>query len=179
MVYNHALFFMFRSILFSLIALSLTNCSGFQGASGDESYPKSREQRQLDSLGKITGEDGITFGGNKKKSAATEGINVNGYLWRATLDNVYFMPVISADPFGGVVLTDWYKASNTTKERYKLNIYITGTELRSDAVRVAAFKQKLGKAGTWVDVDADPKIGKEIEDKILLRARELRYSSAS
>jgi len=169
---------MYRYLLLVITTISLINCSGLQGGAEEESYPKSREQRQLESLGKITGEDGITFGGGKKKSAATEGINVNGYLWRATLDNVYFMPVISADPFGGVVLTDWYKASNSTKERYKLNIYITGTELRSDAVRVAAFKQKL-QGNNWIDVDADPKIAKEIEDKILLRARELRYSSAS
>src|SRR5919197_5001636 len=36
------------------------------------------------------------------------GIGVNSYLWRASLDTIAFMPLASADPFGGVIITDWY-----------------------------------------------------------------------
>ena len=37
-------------------------------------------------------------------NAAT--IGVNGYLWRAALDTLSFMPLASADPYGGVIVTD-------------------------------------------------------------------------
>lgn len=141
-------------------------------------FPKTREQIQEERIGKLTGEEGLVLFGGTKKNAATEGINVNSYLWRATLDTVYFMPLISADPFGGTVLTDWYQKNQNSKERYKLNVLIIGGELRSDAIRVSSFKQVKGKNGQWTDVDSSPEIAKEIENKILLRAREIKFNTS-
>ncbi len=169
---------MFRNVIIALSLISLSACGALRGGNPDETYPKSREEVEEERVGKLTGEDGLVVVGGKKKNAATEGINVNGYLWRATLDTVYFMPLLSADPFGGTILTDWYKMNPKSKERYKLNILITGTELRSDALKVSAFKQKqVGQ--NWVEADTDPKIAQEILDKILLRARELRYTAGN
>ena len=116
----------------------------------------------------------LSFGGKKKSSG--DGINVNSYLWRATLDTIYFMPLVSADPFGGVILTDWYQLNPKSNERIKLNIYILGSELRSDAIRVSVFKQK-NDSGKWVDIKDGDAFGEEIENKILLRAREIKVAS--
>lgn len=159
-----------------LLVCLLPACAVFKEGTAD--YPKSREQLEEERIGKITGEDGLVLFGGNKKSAGIEGINVNGFLWRAALDTVYSMPLISADPFGGTVLTDWYKLHDNAKERYKLNVFIIGAELRSDAIRVAAFKQKQS-GGNWVDIDGGQELGKEIENKILLRARELKYNSGN
>ena len=157
--------------LFSF-SLFLNACSGGAG-SGETSYPKTREEKDDERIGKLGGGDGIKlFGGSS--SSATKGINVNSYLWRATLDTVYFMPLISADPFGGTVLTDWYQLSKDAKARYKINILIVGSYLRSDAIKVSVFKQKIDEAGNWVDDGSNKKMSVDIETKILTRARELR-----
>jgi hypothetical protein len=37
-------------------------------------------------------------------------LGVNSYLWHAALDTLAFMPLASEDPFGGVIITDWYSA---------------------------------------------------------------------
>lgn len=109
----------------------------------------------------------------------TTGIGVNGFLWRASLDTVSFMPVTSADPFGGVILTDWYENPKTPGERYKLNIYILDRQLRADGVRVAAFKQKReGKKGGWQEVETPAGMVDSIENSILTRAREMRVAQA-
>lgn len=160
-------------------------CAGLAGCAGgardfsdkESDYPKTWEDRQKDEMGKLTGESGLVIFGGKEKSAATQAINVNCYLWRASLDIVHKMPLISADPFGGSILTDWYRSSNAAKERYKLNIYIVGAELRSDAVRVAAFKQVMDKKGNWSDAVGNDLLATEIENKILLRARAIKYKS--
>ena len=55
---------------------------------------------------------------------STNGISVNGFLWRATLDTISFMPLAQADPFGGIILTDWYRPPETQDERFKINVYI-------------------------------------------------------
>lgn len=100
-------------------------------------------------------------------------IGVNSFLWRGALDTVSFMPLVSADPFGGVIITDWYAPPEAPQERFKLNIYILGRELRADAIRVAVFKQKMAD-GQWQDTSAEQATATDLEDTILSRAEHLR-----
>ena len=51
-------------------------------------------------------------------------LGVNSYLWHASLDTLSFMPLASADPFGGVIITDWYSAPDNANERMKVTVYI-------------------------------------------------------
>ncbi|MEN6541441.1 DUF3576 domain-containing protein [Parvibaculum sp.] len=125
----------------------------------------------------IFGEDGITlFGGDSKGGEQGAGIGVNSFLWRASLDTVSFMPLASADPFGGVIITDWYQDPKTPNERFKITVYIMDKRLRADGVKVAVFRQARN-GNEWVDAATDPKTGIKIEDAILVRARQLRISS--
>ena len=103
-------------------------------------------------------------------------LGVNAYLWRGALDTLSFMPLASADPFGGVIITDWYTPAASNGERFKATAYILGRELRSDGVRVAIFRQVL-QNGQWVDQPVSPVTVGEIENKVLSRARELREQS--
>lgn len=109
---------------------------------------------------------------------AASGIGVNEYLWRGALETLSFMPLSSADPFGGVIITDWFQPPSTPGERFKATAYILGRELRSDGIRIAIYRQTL-QEGRWVDADVAASTVSEIEDKVLARARELRARSAS
>ena len=122
----------------------------------------------------ILGDDGLKiFGGKDKKDDSNGGIGVNAYLWRASLDTVSFMPLASADPFGGVILTDWYSDPKTPNERMKLNVFITGRELKADALKVRAFRQVSARGG-WKDAAVADGTERKLEDSILARARQLR-----
>ena len=145
----------------------LTSC----GLTGEEKFYKTREELEAERLGKLTGEGLVVSGGRKSKTTA-EGINVNSYLWRAALDTVYKMPITSADPFGGTILTDWYNSSDN--ERYRVNILIIGTELRSDAIKCSVFKQKKNEMSEWKNIAVSADMASSIEDSILLKAREIR-----
>ena len=78
-------------------------------------------------------------------------IGVNGYLWRATLDTLKFMPLASADPYGGVIITDWYANPEAPNERLKITVYILDARLRADGLNVAVFKQNKAADGQWID----------------------------
>ena len=106
------------------------------------------------------------------------GIGVNSFLWRATLDTISFLPLTSADPFGGVILTDWYENPDVQGERFKLNVYILDRQLRADGLRVTVFKQKLNEKSGWRDVKVSKDVGYDIENAILTRARNLRITQA-
>jgi hypothetical protein len=105
-------------------------------------------------------------------------LGVNSYLWHASLDTLAFMPLASADPFGGVIITDWYSAPDDTNERMKVTVYILDRRLRADGLKIAVFRQT--RAGTaWADAAVNPDTAVHLEDAILTRARELRLASGS
>ena len=103
-------------------------------------------------------------------------LGVNSYLWHATLDTLAFMPLASADPYGGVIITDWYSAPQGPDERMKLTIYILDRRLRADGIKVAVFRQTRSPTG-WADAQVNPDTATKLEDAILTRARELRLAS--
>ena len=93
---------------------------------------------------------------------------------------INFIPLVSADPFGGVIITDWYTPSETPNERMKVQVTILDRELRADGVRVSVFKQQTSpKGGNWVDAQVDPRTNIDIENAILTRARQLRIAGGS
>jgi hypothetical protein len=104
-------------------------------------------------------------------------ISVNGYLWRASLDTLSFMPLESADPYGGVIVTDWYTNPEKPNERFKCTVYILDSRLRADGLNVAVFKQVQDASGNWVDQPAAAQTETDIENSILTRARQLRLSN--
>ncbi|HEY4252437.1 MAG TPA: DUF3576 domain-containing protein [Roseomonas sp.] len=118
-------------------------------------------------------------GGGGSGGGAATGLGVNAYLWRATLDTLSFMPLASADPFGGVIITDWYSPAASPGERFKATAYVLGRQLRSDGIRVSLFRQTRGSNGQWVDAPVSTSTGAELEDRVLARARELRGQSAA
>ena len=132
--------------------------------------------------GKLGGEQGLILGiGGKTADTGDQAggaLGVNAYLWRATLDTLSFMPLVSADPFGGVIITDWYSPPGAQGERFKATAYILGRQLRTDGIRITVFRQ-VEQGGRWVDQAVSPSTSGEIEDKVLARARELRSQTAS
>ena len=112
-----------------------------------------------------------------KKAAAQPGIGVNSYLWRASLDTLAFMPLASADPYGGVINTDWYTNPEKPDERFKVTVYILDTRLRADGLTVSVFKQVKGADGNWVDSNTSAQTQVDLENAILVKARQLRLSN--
>ncbi|KWV94957.1 DUF3576 domain-containing protein [Erythrobacter sp. AP23] len=105
-------------------------------------------------------------------------IGVNSYLWRAALDAVSFAPLLQVDSNGGVIVTDWYANPNNPGERVKMTVTILDSDLRADALRVAASRQ-VSQSGTWVDAPVQAATVQRLEDIILTKARELRREAVS
>lgn len=126
----------------------------------------------------IFGEGGLgnMFGGGSQQDSGGA-LGVNSFLWRASLETISFMPINSADAFGGVILTDWYSPPESPRERFKMNVYILGRTLRADGVKVGVFRQIRDDAGTWSDTKVPDGTASKIEDSILTKARMLRHQT--
>ena len=164
----------FRIASYLTLLLLLSACSKIDVKN---EFPKTRQQKEEDRIGKLTG-NGITFGKVLSgTSSSTSNINVNTYLWRASLDQVSFMPLNSTDSVGGIIITDWYSMNDNSKERYKINIYILDKNLSSNSIKVNVYKQDLGKNLVWGNQYSDQNLAKEIKDKIIERSRKLKANS--
>ena len=157
------------------LVLATVFLSACENAGPVRERPDRLEQERAES-GSIFGET-LSFGGTERPGGAgAGGIAVNSYLWRASLDTVSFFPMAQVDAFGGVIITEWYSLPEAPNERFKLNIYILGRQLRADGVRVAIFKQARTNSG-WRDVPAADGAAAKIENAILTRARQMRIDT--
>jgi len=125
----------------------------------------------------------VLLGGCASKSKASSttltaapNLGVNSYLWRASMETLDFMPLDQVDPFGGVIITDWYANPTTPNERFKATVYILDTNLRADGLKVSIFKQTQ-TVGGWQDANVDADTARQIENSILTRARQLYIST--
>jgi len=177
-----------RTSLALLLCLPLLACGGQSRPNDPEGNSADYNQGPgsgLLRMGNMTGGDSLFQIGNNHKTpdngagtGSGTGLGVNAYLWRGALDTLSFMPLSSADPFGGVIITDWYSPPTTNGERFKATAYILGRELRSDGVRVAIYRQVL-QNGQWTDAPVSPMTIGDIENKVLARARQLREQSTA
>jgi hypothetical protein len=155
-----------RGAVIGVGLLALTACSG----SGPKTF-QTQESGGFNPFGMMRGRAASAPNGDAPS------IGVNGYLWRATLDTLSFMPLASADPYGGVIITDWYTNPEKPDERFKCTVYILDSRLRADGLNVAIFKQNRDAAGGWIDAPSAGQSETDIENAILTRARQLRLSN--
>jgi hypothetical protein len=153
-----------RSASIALAAVGLISLGACAHKTGPETYSSG-------------GGGFLGLGKKAPPPAAQAGIGVNSYLWRASLDTLAFMPLASADPYGGVINTDWYSNPEKPDERFKCTVYILDTRLRADGLTVTVFKQVKGADGAWMESDTSAQTATDIENAILTRARQLRLSN--
>ena len=101
-----------------------------------------------------------------KNTTSTIGMPINPYLWKGSLETVGFMPLSDADPFGGIIITDWYSGNQNINERCKINIFIKGLELSTSNLKVNTFCQSY-KNNKWIDLPRNASTSVQLENAIL------------
>ncbi len=140
-------------------------------------------ETRLQTGGGLFGKKGLSMSGLINQDSETNtvvgsiGMSINTYLWQGALDTLSFMPLSSADPIGGTIITDWYSSTNNPDERCKLNIFISGKELKTQNLRVASFCQNY-QNNRWVNKDINDDNNIKLENAILNKAKKLKLESS-
>ena len=161
------------------LLLAISACGGKNSRTYEDYHPGTAEDRREARMGSlITGsqESIVIYGDNKIGGNKGSGF-VTSYMWKAAVESISFMPLVSSDSNGGIILTDWYSAPESSNEKFKFTIIISSTEVQLTSVKVIAFKQVL-RGGSWHSVNASKELSRDIEDKILQKAIILKASSA-
>lgn len=104
-----------------------------------------------------------------------DNVNVNGYLWRATLNILSVAPLISTDALSGTIITDWYANKNIQNQRLKITVYINSNELKSESIKIKVEIQSF-KNNIWSQPLTNKSLATQIEDSILNEARNLKLN---
>jgi hypothetical protein len=163
---------MFKSIIIIMLVSIISSCSNNKivtnPVTGKKSNPglfskDANKGISLDSVLNPQNNDGISA-------------NVNGYLWRASLNILSIAPLVSTDALGGTIITDWYINKNIVNQRVKITAFIKTSELRSDGIEIKVHLQEK-KDGNWFDTLRNINLETQIENQILNEARNLRINS--
>jgi len=140
-------------------------------------------ETRLQSGGGLLGKGGLSIDGllngkqNQNLETSSFSMPVNIFLWKGALETINFMPLSSADPLGGTIITDWYSTTENQNERCKLNVFISGKDLSTENLKVTSFCQEL-KSQIWINKNVDKENNTKIENAILNKAKKLRLQSS-
>ena len=152
----------------------------FNSATNKDLAMRDAETR-LQTGGGLFGKKGLSFDAfgsesEPKVQYGAIGMPINPYLWKASLETISFMPLASADPFGGTIITDWYTSASNENERCKLNIFINGLELKTENLKVSSFCQ-IFKNQKWINIKNNVQNDIKIENAILNKAKKIRLKT--
>jgi len=161
---------MIKNILLITILLMISSCSNYKSVfsskvNGETQKPilVLEDTRKDVLLSKIINPQNL------------DNVNVNGYLWRATLNILSFVPLISTDALSGTIITDWYANKNIQNQRLKITAYINTNELKSESINIKVEIQSF-KNNIWSQPLTSNSLATQIEDSILNEARNLKLN---
>ena len=162
------IFTYFKSIFLLLTALIfLSSCEALKYRPVDaKEYPPEPEKRVQKNLEE--GKGFRLFGDDDEKGGNFDFASSNP-LWRASLETIDFLPLMSANYSGGIIISDWY-SGNSNSESIKITIRFLSNEVRADALEIKLFSKKCGIQSNCKITENNGQIVKDIKKKILKKA---------
>lgn len=135
--------------------------------------PKSAEEARRHNFGSILGASGLTLQGKRVVHPSTQTTAcVNKFLWQGALETLDFLPIQSASPQKGRLVTEW--VSSASNVRLRVAVVIRGQKFRADAVTVFVERQKRTNAGVWKPYPFPKQGCTDLEVLIVERACQIR-----
>ena len=173
-------FFKF-SIFFIILPLLIVSCKSpdgkFKLPGGDaRKFPADPAKRVEQNLKEGRGfRINDAFGGPK---GGVFDFASSNELWRASLDTIDFMPLVSVNYSGGIIVTDWYAADQSLSgESVKISIRFLTNEVRADALEIKVFNRKCNNVSNCIVKELDDELGPEIKKQILKKASQYKKES--
>ncbi len=117
------------------------------GCGGGFKLPKPGDARTMEMEGTERARKNVEEGRgwsikeNVGRRSTTYEFSTSNPLWRATFDVIDFIPLVTVDYSGGMIITDWYTDSNTSNDSLKFTIRFLSNEIRADSIKIIIHKK--------------------------------------
>ena len=159
-----------------LVLLILSSCGGFK-------LPKPGDARKIPTEGKerakknISEGRGVNLKNLGRSNKTTFEFGTSNPMWRATFDVIDFMPLVTVDYAGGMIITDWYSDSNTTNDSLKFTIRFLSNEVRPDSLKIIVHKKTCKIQSNCIVQKISSKLEDTIRSEIIIKAAALDAAS--
>ena len=160
---NHTIF---RILVIILLILPMLSSCGIYRPVSAKDYPPEPEKRIKKNIEEGRG---IRLFKGRNKGGTFDFASSNA-LWRASLDTISFMPLLTADYGGGIIVTDWFNSTNNENQSIKISIQFLSNEIRSDALSIKVFKKECKIDKNCKIVSSEGKLNGELKLAILKKA---------
>jgi len=151
-----------------LFTYPLLNSCGIYRPVSAKDYPPEPEKRVQKNIEE--GRGMRVWQGITNKKGGTFDFASSNSLWRASLETINFMPLLTADYGGGVIVTDWYNSTDDVNKALKISIQFLSNEVRSDALEIKIFKKNCDIEKSCKIVKSEGKLNSELKLAILKKA---------
>ena len=156
-------------VFLGFVLIALSSCGGMPGADARK-YPPDPKARVKKNLEEGRGfRLGDTIRGNQGKGGDFMFASANE-LWRASLDTLDFMPLLSVNYSGGIIITDWYSDGDNLDESVKISIRFLTNEVRADALDIKIFYKKCNQVMSCKVSQKVGPLSAELKKEILNKA---------
>ena len=156
----------FRILAIILLILPMLSSCGIYRPVSAKDFPPEPEKRIKKNMEEGRG---IRIWKNRKKGGTFDFASSN-VLWRASLETISFMPLLTADYGGGIIVTDWYNSTNDENQSIKISIQFLSNEIRADALDIKVFKKECKIDKNCKIVSSEGKLNNELKLAILKKA---------
>ena len=159
-----------------LVLLILSSCGGFK-------LPKPGDARKTPASGKeralknIKEGRGVSIGKALGGRQTTYEFSTSNPMWRATFDVIDFMPLVTVDYAGGMIITDWYTDANTVNDSLKFTIRFLSNEIRADSLKIIIHKKTCKTQSNCIVKKIASKLEDTIRSQIITKAAALEAAS--
>ena len=157
-----------KTIILLVFSVFILNACGSLPGGDARNNPPDPKKRVAKNLAEGKGfrldtalDKGFKGGGSFEFASSNE-------LWRASLDVLDFMPLVSANYSGGIIITDWYSDNNN--DSIKITLRFLTNEIRSDALKIKIFYKKCLSDQNCKVSERSGELEKELKKQILKRA---------
>jgi len=160
---------------FILSVILLSHCAKTDPVTGEkviiEPDTRKKSREFVDKQGGIFGDL------NKGKSGGTFEFSTSNVLWRATLKNLEFLPLLNADYSGGIIIYDWY-SEKIDKEQIKISVRFLSSELKSSSLLIIGHKKVCDDSGKCFIKVIDNNLTESIKESIISAARVIKIEDS-
>ena len=154
--------------LILILTTSLYSCGGML-------KPKKVDTRDVPINAKERARKNVTEGRgisikNLGKSKTSYEFSTSNPMWRASLEILDFLPLLTVDYSGGMIITDWYNDTDNSKDSIKITVRFLSNEIQTNSLKIIVHRKQCSKNLDCVIKKIESKIEEELTRSILSKA---------
>ena len=149
-------------IMLFVSALLLNSCGTFKKVDAKKVPIKGMDRARKN----VEEGRGISLKNLAKRGGTNYEFSSSNPMWRASLEILDFLPLVTVDYSGGVIITDWYSDVSNNNDAIKITLRFLSNEVRSNSLKIIVHQKRCSK-----DLPAScsvSKIDSKIEEELIV-----------